>query len=114
MQNPVGSPPTTSSGGVHTPTTSHEGVDGAFCWCHSQLSVWSDCALLAVVARLNFTGQGSSRGSKGVGGGGGGGEAEAPEQLLLFVYATQQHTSGGVPRRRLAGPPSPSPPTLPA
>lgn len=32
-------------------------------------------------------------------------EAEAPRQLLLFVYATQQHTSGGVPLRRLAGPP---------
>lgn len=37
------------------------------------------------------------------------GGAEALKQLLLFVYATQQHTSGGVPLRRLAGPP-----TLPA
>lgn len=37
------------------------------------------------------------------------GGAEAAKQLLLFVYATQQHTSGGVPLRRLAGPP-----TLPA
>lgn len=30
--------------------------------------------------------------------------AEVAKQLLLFVYATQQHTSGGVPLRRLAGP----------
>lgn len=30
---------------------------------------------------------------------------EAPKQLLLFVYATQQHTSGGVPHQRCAGPP---------
>ena len=36
-------------------------------------------------------------------------EVGAPKQLLLFVYATQQHTSSGVPLRRLAGPP-----TLPA
>lgn len=47
---------------MFTPSKSHEGVAGAFCWCHSQLSPRSDCALLAVVARLNFTGQGSSGG----------------------------------------------------
>lgn len=95
------------------PTTSRE--EGAtFCRMPFSIRGCRDCALLAAVATLNFSGGGSK-----------GGRCwwrrrqEAPKQLLLFVYATQQHTSswgsgGGVqrgPSPALGGPPHHPPPS---